>query len=120
MQLETLVAASVALVAFSAYLTHNRTGLPRVGKAGPVGFILTALRSIGSFEDLIKEGLNKYGGKPFVVPTMAGSVIMVSGPENIDLIEASDDSAVSSLGFYMPQQFDIFSQINQPIALEDV
>ncbi|KAJ7837355.1 hypothetical protein B0H14DRAFT_1100126 [Mycena olivaceomarginata] len=30
MQLETLVAASVALVAFSAYLTHNRTGLPRV------------------------------------------------------------------------------------------
>jgi hypothetical protein len=99
MQLETLVAASVALVAFSAYLTHNRTGLPRVGKAGPVGFILTALRSIGSFEDLIKEGLNKYGGKPFVVPTMAGSVILVSGPENIDLIKASDDSAVSSLGF---------------------
>ncbi|KAJ7361121.1 cytochrome P450 [Mycena albidolilacea] len=103
MQLETLVAASVALVAFSAYLTHNRTGLPRIGKAGPVGFILTALRSIGSFEDLIKEGLNKYGGKPFVVPTMAGSVIMVSGPENIDLIEASDDSA-----------------INQPISVDEI
>ncbi|KAF7337628.1 Ent-kaurene oxidase [Mycena sanguinolenta] len=94
MQVETLVAVPVVLVAFVFYLTHNRTGLPRVGKSGPLGFILTALKSITSFADLLDEGLNKYGGKAFVVPTMAGSFI-IAGPENVDLFKSSDDTAIN-------------------------
>ncbi|KAJ6520279.1 cytochrome P450 [Mycena sanguinolenta] len=94
MQVETLVAVPVVLIASVFYLTHNRTGLPRVGKSGPLGFILTALKSITSFADLIDEGLNKYGGKAFVIPTMAGSLI-VAGPENVDLFKSSDDTAIN-------------------------
>jgi hypothetical protein len=84
MQFETLVAISAVLLAFLLYSTHNRTGLPRVGKGGPLGFILTALKSITSFADLIDEGLNKYGGKAFVLPSMTGSFVLV-GPENVDV-----------------------------------
>ncbi|KAF7337632.1 Ent-kaurene oxidase [Mycena sanguinolenta] len=101
MQVETLVAVPVVLVAFVFYLTHNRTGLPRVGKSGPLGFILTALKSITSFADLLDEGLNKYGGKAFVVPTMAGSLV-IAGPENVGLFKSSDDTA-----------------INQPISIDE-
>ncbi|KAJ6520276.1 cytochrome P450 [Mycena sanguinolenta] len=101
MQVETLVAVPVVLAASVFYLTHNRTGLPRVGKSGPLGFILTALKSITSFADLLDEGLNKYGGKAFVIPTMAGSLI-IAGSENVDLFKSSDDSA-----------------INQPISIDE-
>ncbi|KAF7337643.1 Ent-kaurene oxidase [Mycena sanguinolenta] len=101
MQVEPLVTIPVVFVAFVFYWTHNQTGLPRVGKSGPLGFILTALKSITSFADLLDEGLNKYGGKAFVVPTMAGSLI-VAGPENVDLFKSSDDTA-----------------INQPISIDE-
>ncbi|KAF7347450.1 Ent-kaurene oxidase [Mycena venus] len=94
MSLEIWVAASVGLVAFTTYLTHNRTGLPRVGKAGPIGIILTAFKSITSFEDLLEEGLNKYGGKAFVVPTMAGSLVIV-GVDNVEEVKNSDDSIIN-------------------------
>ncbi|KAF7347452.1 hypothetical protein MVEN_01501200 [Mycena venus] len=94
MTLETWVAASVGLIVFTTYLTHNRTGLPRVGKAGPIGFILTAFKSITSFADLLEEGLNKYGGKAFVIPTMAGSRVII-GVDNVEKVKNSDDSIIN-------------------------
>lgn len=84
MQFETLVAISAVPLAFFLYSTRNQTGLPRVGKGGPLGFVLTALKSITSFGDLVDEGLNKYGGKAFVLPSMTGSFVLV-GPENVDV-----------------------------------
>ncbi|KAK7063842.1 Ent-kaurene oxidase [Favolaschia claudopus] len=98
---ETLLATLAVLITGLFYLTHNRTGLPRVGGKGPIGFILTALKSLTSFEELINEGWHKYGGKPFALPTMAGQVVLV-GPENVDLIRMSDDSV-----------------INQPISIDE-
>ncbi|KAF7347451.1 Ent-kaurene oxidase [Mycena venus] len=94
MLLETWVATSVGLIVFTTYLTHNRTGLPRVGKGGPIGFILTALKSITSFEDLLEEGLGKYGDKAFVVPTMAGSLVII-GIDNVEKVKNSDDSIIN-------------------------
>ncbi|KAF8204329.1 cytochrome P450 [Mycena galopus ATCC 62051] len=91
MQYETIAALPIVLVASVFYLTHNRTGLPRVGKGGPLGFIQTALKSITAFGDLVDEGLERFEGKAFVVPTMGGSFIVV-GAENVDLIKSSDDT----------------------------
>ncbi|KAK7026177.1 Ent-kaurene oxidase [Favolaschia claudopus] len=94
MQPETIFAALTLLAAALFYLTHNGTGLPRVGGTGPIGYILTALRSLISYEELLNEGWQKFGGKPFVLPTMAEQLIVV-GPENLDLVRTSDDSVIN-------------------------
>ncbi|KAK7063838.1 Ent-kaurene oxidase [Favolaschia claudopus] len=91
---KTILATLALLTAVLFYLTHNRTGLPRVGGKGPIGFILTALRSIMSYEELLNEGWQKFGGKPFILPTMAGQLIVL-GPENLDLVRTSDDSVIN-------------------------
>ncbi|KAK7063836.1 Ent-kaurene oxidase [Favolaschia claudopus] len=99
---ETILATLALITAILFYRTHNQTGLPRVGGKGPIGFILTALRSITSYEELLNEGLQNFGGKPFVLPTMTGQLVVV-GPENLELVRTSDDSV-----------------INQPIALDEL
>ncbi|KAJ7356763.1 cytochrome P450 [Mycena albidolilacea] len=116
MQFETLVAISAVLLAFLLYSTHHRTGLPRVGKGGPLGFILMALKSITSFTDLIDEGLNKYGGKAFVLPSMTGSFVLV-GPENVDIIKSSDDTAINqpiSINENLQTMYTMNSRIQGP------
>jgi hypothetical protein len=51
------------------YITYSST-VPRIGRPGVVGFVLTALKYTLDAESIIHEGKMRYGNKPFTIPTL--------------------------------------------------
>lgn len=90
------VAAIALLIAY--YITRRVTSqsldLPRVGQPGLIGYLSAALRFTLHAENLIVEGREKFCGQPFVLPTLAGSVILLS-PEHLPVLRSSSDNVVS-------------------------
>jgi hypothetical protein len=78
---------------FLRLLRRNRAKLPRVGRAGPIGYVWTVLRSVLDSDGLVTEGWERFDGKPFILPSMTGEWIVL-GPEFVDLLRKSDDSVV--------------------------
>jgi len=46
-------------------------GVPRFGKPGLLGYIKTALRYTMESDAVVLEGRTQFGGRPFVIPTLA-------------------------------------------------
>lgn len=90
----TLIAISAVFLAIIRLARRNRTTLPRVGRAGPIGYALCVLRSVLDSDGLVAEGWDKFGGKPFILPSMTGEWIVL-GPEFVELLRKSDDTVVS-------------------------
>ena len=89
-----LLAAAAAAVAIRL---HTRHPFPRVGNQTPfgIGYLITAFQGITKSAELVEEGLKKYPGKPFVLPTFAGSVLFTAHKGDVELMKKSDDSVVS-------------------------
>jgi hypothetical protein len=88
-----LVAAASAV----AIKLHTRHSFPRVGNQAPfgIGYLITAFQAFTKTSELIEEGLKKYPGKPFVLPTLGGSMLLTAHKGDIELMKRSDDSVVS-------------------------
>ena len=88
-----LIAAAAAV----AIKLHTRRSFPRVGNQTPfgIGYLITALQAITNAPELIEEGLKKYPGRPFVLPTLGGSQLYTSNKGDIEIMKKSDDSVVS-------------------------
>jgi hypothetical protein len=116
-----LVAAAGAAVAIRL---HTRHPFHRVGNQTPlgIGYLITAFRAITKAAELIEEGLKKYPGKPFVLPTLGGSVLFTAHKGDVELIKKSDDSVVSPgpLHYSVPENVHPSFQWNQPIAVNEV
>ncbi|KAJ7727345.1 cytochrome P450 [Mycena olivaceomarginata] len=80
---------------FLRLLRRNRAKLPRVGRAGPIGYVWTVLRSVLDSDGLVTEGWERFDGKPFILPSMTGEWIVL-GPEFVDLLRKSDDSVINA------------------------
>ncbi|KAJ7123770.1 cytochrome P450 [Mycena epipterygia] len=91
----TLIAALALLVGVVRLAKRNRPVLPRVGMAGPIGYAATVLRSVLDSEGLVDEGWRKFGGKPFILPSMSGEWIVL-GPDDVELLRRSDDSVFNA------------------------
>ncbi|KAJ7815803.1 cytochrome P450 [Mycena olivaceomarginata] len=91
----TLIAALVLLFGTTRLVKRNRQILPRVGRAGPIGYAWTVLRSVLDSDGLVEEGWSKFGGKPFILPSMSGEWIVL-GPDNVELLRRSDDSVFNA------------------------
>ncbi|KAF7343001.1 hypothetical protein MVEN_01730200 [Mycena venus] len=91
----TLIAALVLLFGTTLLVKRNRQILPRVGRAGPIGYAWTVLRSVLDSDGLVEEGWSKFGGKPFILPSMSGEWIVL-GPDNVELLRRSDDSVFNA------------------------
>jgi len=89
-----LLTATAAVLAIKL---HTRHPFPRVGNQTPfgIGYLITALQAITKSPELIEEGLKKYPGKPFILPTLAGSVLLTANKGDVELMRRSDDSVVS-------------------------
>lgn len=68
--------------------------IPRVGRTGVIGFLVTALRYTVDAETVIREGKAKYADQPFAVPTLAGPVFLLR-PEFLDKVRASTDQVLN-------------------------
>ncbi|KAJ7454983.1 cytochrome P450 [Mycena galericulata] len=90
-----LVATLVLVFGAARFAKRNRPILPRVGRAGPIGYAWTVLRSVLDSEGLVEEGWSKFGGKPFILPSMSGEWIVL-GPEDVELLRRSDDSVFNA------------------------
>ena len=88
-----LLMAAAAAVAIKL---HTRRSFPRVGNQTPfgIGYLITALQAITKGPELIEEGLKKYPGKPFVLPTLGGSLLFTANKGDIEIMKKSDDSVV--------------------------
>ncbi|KAJ7457038.1 cytochrome P450 [Mycena latifolia] len=91
----TLIATLALLVGLVRLVKRNRTILPRVGRAGPLGYAWTVLRSVLDSDGLVEEGWSKFGGKPFILPSMSGEWIVL-GPDDVELLRKSDDSVFNA------------------------
>lgn len=70
-QISSAILLSLGLIYLRIERYINYPGsIPRVGKPGVVGFMLTALRYTIDAEAVISEGKAEYGDKPFTVPTL--------------------------------------------------
>jgi hypothetical protein len=87
----------VAIAAAVAIKLHTKRPFPRVGNQTPfgIGYLITAFKAITKAPELIEEGLTKYHGKPFVLPTLGGSMLLTSNKADVELMRKSDDSTVS-------------------------
>ncbi|KAJ7203631.1 cytochrome P450, partial [Mycena pura] len=95
---------AIALVTLAVLYTAARIAkrmrasaplLPRVGRAGPLGYAWAVLRSVLDSEGLVAEGCARFGGRPFVLPSMSGEWVVL-GPENVELLRRSDDSVFNA------------------------
>ena len=75
----TLLPLLALLYAFTR--PKSRHSVPQIGGEGPINYIKTALRFITQAEDVIREGVERFGGHPFVIPTIGGRLFSI-GPEN--------------------------------------
>jgi cytochrome P450 len=99
-----IIAATTAVVLYIAFRLSrikDLPGLPRIGKPGFKGFVSTAFRFIFDTEGCIDEGWTQFSGSPFMIPTLAGSIIIL-GPEHVELLRTSNDTV-----------------FNQPIAVKE-
>ncbi|KAF8893356.1 hypothetical protein BD779DRAFT_1044859 [Infundibulicybe gibba] len=74
---QTILYSAVGLVAIFSLLYARLVrgisypgGVPRVGKSGTIGYILTALKYTFDAESVILKGRAKFFGHPFVIPTL--------------------------------------------------
>ena len=114
------VAASAAV----AISFHTRRPFPRVGNQTPfgIGYLITAFKATTKGQELIEEGLSKYPGKPFVLPTLGGSLLFTANKADVELMKKSDDSMVrpGTVSCSAPRSAYPPVQWNQPIAINEV
>src|ERR1700733_13031624 len=76
----------------------KRLTIPRLGTPTPFGYLWTAIRFVVNHKNVIAEGRVKFGGRPFLLPTALGGIIIV-GPENVECLRSSNDTIVSFLNY---------------------
>jgi len=124
MGLPSYILLTAAAAAVLAIKLHTRHPFPRVGNQTPfgIGYLITALQAITKGPELIKEGLKKYPGKPFILPTLGGSVLLTANKGDVKLMRRNDGSVVSPrpLPCSVPGNTHPSFQWNQPIAVNEV
>jgi hypothetical protein len=88
----------IALLVFLLFLwsqSKSHANLPRPGPPTVLGYIWTLFRFVLYPRELLAEGRARFPGRPFIVPTLAGPVVVV-GKENVDRLR-NEDAVVSSL-----------------------
>ncbi|KAK1224080.1 hypothetical protein PQX77_008410 [Marasmius sp. AFHP31] len=92
------------LLTFTAYRYVNarreRSKLDAIPTLGPDGILssyLTVWRFISDVRALVEEGVAKYGGSPFKIPTMDGWQVVVSGEQHYDDMRRAPDDVISSM-----------------------
>lgn len=93
-----LAILAIVLVAVSVYcvarIERKVPGIPRIGKPGIIGYISTQFRYVLHGEECLREGYEQFSGRPFVLPTLAGPLVVL-GPEYVDMLRTSNDTVVS-------------------------
>ncbi|KAJ8072713.1 hypothetical protein PM082_016272 [Marasmius tenuissimus] len=92
------------LLTFAAYRYVNarreRSKLDAIPTLGPDGIFssyLTVWRFISDVRALVEEGVTKYRGSPFKIPTMDGWQVIVSGEQHYDDMRRAPDDVISSM-----------------------
>ncbi|KAL4263076.1 cytochrome P450 family protein [Pleurotus pulmonarius] len=89
-----LVLLAIIVIPFILYrLVHDGApeGIPRIGKGGGLGYLLTAIRFAIRSEEVIDEGNRIFGGRPYAIPTLTRWLIVLSA-EHMETLRSSNDS----------------------------
>jgi hypothetical protein len=88
-----LVVVVLLYICYKLLKPGKRLTIPRLGPPTPFGYLWTAARSFVNHEKVIAEGRVKFGGRPFILPTANGGIVIV-GPENVQFLQTSNDTIV--------------------------
>ena len=83
-----------ALILSYQWSKTSRLTIPRVGPPTIFGYAWTALRFTFKPVEVMYEAKARFGGRPYVLPSLGGSWIVLSG-DDIEFLRSSDDSTVS-------------------------
>ncbi|KAJ8514665.1 hypothetical protein ONZ45_g7831 [Pleurotus djamor] len=97
-----VVGAAASLLLYILFNDRAPPGIPRVGRAGAIGYIITAIRFTLNSSSVLDEAEKEFQGRPFALPTLSGWMVWL-GPEHLETLRTSNDA--------------IF---NQPIAVNEV
>ncbi|KAF4563290.1 hypothetical protein EYR40_006994 [Pleurotus pulmonarius] len=98
-----LVLLAIIVIPFILYrLVHDGApeGIPRIGKGGGLGYLLTAIRFAIRSEEVIDEGNRIFGGRPYAIPTLTRWLIVLSA-EHMETLRSSNDSVFLQLDHTM-------------------
>jgi hypothetical protein len=95
MLVEIALVVSALFLSYWLFLSGSRASLPRLGPSTVLGYLWTVLRFARHPRELLAEGRACFSGHPFIMPTLAGPVVVV-GKENIECLR-NEDAVVSSL-----------------------
>jgi hypothetical protein len=94
MVVEVVVALLLLLLSYQWWTTPERQlDIPRVGPPTVFGYMYTAVRFVTKSAEILDDGWRQFSGRPFVVPTLSGSMIIV-GAEVVEFLQQSDDTVV--------------------------
>lgn len=121
--MEVLLTLFVLFLSFQ-WSRNSRLKIPRVGPPTIFGYVWTALRFTFKPTEVIEEGRARFGGRPFILPSLSGSWILLSG-EDIEFVRNADDSTVGvasrpCLLFVTLKFVSSLSQFSQPHAVVEV
>jgi hypothetical protein len=92
----------VALTLFVLYLSYSwslsqkgsrRIPLPRIGPPTIFGYIWTALRFTLHPDRVLAEARTRFSGRPYVLPSLGGSLVILSG-DDVEFLRRADDKVV--------------------------
>ncbi|KAF4563282.1 hypothetical protein EYR40_007003 [Pleurotus pulmonarius] len=91
MILVLLAGIAISLIFHRLVYDGAPRGIPRLGKAGGISYLITALRYTIKAEEVLDEGDRTFGGRPYALPTLGGWIIVLSA-EHMETLRASNDS----------------------------
>ena len=97
MLVEVVLAFSALYISYSLYhRRHRQLDLPRLGPPTIFGYIWTAIRFTFKPHEVTKEGRSQFPGRPYILPSFCGPLVILSG-DDMELLRTSNDSVVRLL-----------------------
>ncbi|KAF9501469.1 hypothetical protein BDN71DRAFT_1501184 [Pleurotus eryngii] len=91
-----LAGITISFILYHLIYDSAPEGVPRIGKAGGIGYPLAASQYTTKSEEVLNQADRMFGGQTYAIPTLAGWVIVLSD-EHLETLRSSDDSILLQL-----------------------
>ncbi|KAJ8509399.1 hypothetical protein ONZ45_g8424 [Pleurotus djamor] len=89
---------SVTFLLYRLFNDGAPPGIPRLSRAGGIGYLITATHYAFYGRRVLDEGARRFGSKPFALPTLAGWIIILD-KQHIETVRTGDDRELFQMDY---------------------